>query len=203
MITQEQGFEPISGCEEWKSIHPDDLWVYNKLILATKLGYECGPAGVKVPRAAEWLVRPCMNLNGMGVGARKEFIYDDTDHLAPSDFWCTQFHGEHLSVDFHWGTPSLVVKGVRDEQDPLWRWRMWYKVERLIFLPEVLQNLSGSYEWINCEFIGEKLIEVHFRRNADFRYGNSIAIPVWDGEERKDMRFVEDPDYKRKGFYIN
>ena len=79
---------------------------------------------------------------------------------------------------------------------------MWYKVERLVFFPDILQNLSGNYEWINCEFIGGKLIEVHFRRNPDFRYGNSMAIPVWEGEEIKDISYVEDGDFKRKGFYI-
>ena len=199
----EQGFNPPSGVEEWSQIHSDDLWVYNKLILSTKLGYDCGPAGMDVPQSGEYIVRPCMNLMGMGIGARKQYIERSTDELPCSYFWCRQFQGEHISVDFHNRQPELIVKGLRDEQDPLYKWRMWYKVERLIFFPEVLQNLSGNYEWINCEFIDGNLIEVHFRRNADFRYGNSIAIPVWDGEERKDLTYVEDPDYRRRGFYIN
>ena len=199
----EQAFEPPSERVEWNQIHPDDLWVYNKLILSTKLGYDCGPAGMNVPQSGEYIVRPNMNLMGMGISARKEFIKEETGHLHPGEFWCRQFHGEHLTVDFHNRQPELVVKGLRDEQDPLYKWRMWYKVERLIFFPEILQNLSGNYEWINCEFIGGNLIEVHFRRNPDFRYGNSIAIPVWDGEERNDMTYVEDKDFKRKGFYIN
>lgn len=202
MTHLEQDFEPPSGCEEWKSIHPDDLWVYNKLIIATKLGYHCGPTGVNVPQSGEYIVRPTMNLLGMGVGAERKFISSETDHLHPSLFWSEIFSGEHLSVDFHNQQPELIVKGLRDEQDPLWRWRMWYKVERLVFFPDILQNLSGNYEWINCEFIGGKLIEVHFRRNPDFRYGNSMAIPVWEGEEIKDMTYVEDGDFKRKGFYI-
>jgi hypothetical protein len=32
--------------EEFAQIHPDDLWVYNKLQLSAKLGYKCGPAGM-------------------------------------------------------------------------------------------------------------------------------------------------------------
>jgi hypothetical protein len=62
--------------------------------------------------------------------------------------------------------------------------------------------LKGDYDWINCEFIGNRLIEVHFRRNPDFRYDNSVAIPVWDDEEIENMRFIEDSDYLRKGFYV-
>jgi hypothetical protein len=47
---------------------------------------------------------------------------------------------------------------------------------------------------------------VHFRRNPDFRYGNSIAIPVWEKEEIKkidNFRFIQDRDFLRKGFYID
>ncbi len=65
-----------------------------------------------------------------------------------------------------------------------------------------MKNLKGNYEWINCEFIENHLIEVHFRRNPDFRYNNDIAIPVWDDEKYENMTFVEDNDYLRRGFYI-
>jgi len=36
--------------EEWNFIHNEDLWVYNKLFLSRVLEYNCGPAGVSVPR---------------------------------------------------------------------------------------------------------------------------------------------------------
>jgi len=74
-----------------------------------------------------------------------------------------------------------------------------------IEFPEILKNLKGDYEWINCEFIGNHLIEVHFRRNPDFRYGNSVAIPVWNDQEVEndtDYEFVSDSDFLRKGFLI-
>jgi len=76
------------------------------------------------------------------------------------------------------------------------------KINLEIKFPEILNELKGDYEWINCEFIGKKLIEVHFRQNPDFRYNNSVAIPVWDHENEENMQFIEDPDYFRKGFYI-
>jgi hypothetical protein len=47
---------------------------------------------------------------------------------------------------------------------------------------------------------------VHFRRNPDFRYGNTVAIPVWKGEKIENIEnftFIEDEDYLREGFYIN
>ena len=49
---------------------PVPSWVYNKLTLAEKLEYVCGPAGIKVPKAGEYIIRPMMNLAGMGANAK-------------------------------------------------------------------------------------------------------------------------------------
>jgi hypothetical protein len=194
--------EPI---EEWKNIHPDDLWIYNKLILSTKLGYKCGPTGVPVPQPGNYIVRPSMNLLGMGRNARIEWLEESTDHLHPAEFWCEIFKGEHLSIDFYKKEVNLAVLGIKEENQPLYKWERWKKTKRKIGFPPILSSLIGNYDWINCEFIGKRLIEVHFRRNPDFRYGNEVAIPVWDEKstENNKYRYIEDEDYLRKGFYID
>ncbi len=196
----------LDCCDEWNSIHSDDRWVYNKLLLNQSLGHLCGPTGCPVPYSGYYIVRPCINLLGMGRFSRIEWISDITDHFHPSEFWCQIFYGDHISVDFYQRNPVLVVKGERDLNNPLYKWKKWYKIDRKIEFPQVLMSLKGNYDWINCEFIGNNLIEVHFRQNPDFRYGNSVAIPSWKGEkiEKVDnLTFVEDEDYLRKGFYID
>jgi len=192
----------LDGNDEWNSIHPSDLWVYNKLFLSRVLGYTCGPSGTTVPKSDFYIVRPSFNLLGMGRLARKEWIENHTDHIHPAEFWCEVFTGEHLSVDFHHEESELVVLGTRDSDDPYYKWKKWEKIEKKVEFPEILKNLKGNYEYINCEFIGNKLIEVHFRQNPDFRYNNSVAIPVWDNEKIDNMTFIEDIDYCRKGFYV-
>lgn len=195
----------LEGNSEWNQIHSDDLWVYNKLILSRVLGYTCGPCGTTVPRPDFYIVRPSMNLLGMGRFARKEWIYRYTDALHPAEFWCEFFEGHHYSVDFQHQTPKLTVLGVRDDDDPLYRWKKWEKIDHVIEFPSILKNLKGNYEWINCEFIGNRLIEVHFRQNPDFRHGNSVAIPVWhdnSAEIPENYTFIEDEDYLRKGFLV-
>ena len=192
----------LDGNDEWNQIHPSDLWVYNKLFLSRVLGYTCGPVGTTVPKPDFYIVRPSFNLLGMGRFARQEYIYKYTDHFHPSEFWCEFFDGEHLSIDFQNQEAKLVVLGTRDWQNPLYKWDKWEKVERKVQFPEILKDLKGNYEWINCEFIGNKLLEVHFRQNPDFRYDNSVAIPVWDDEKIENMKFISDNDYLRKGFYV-
>lgn len=196
----------LNSKDEWAIIHENDLWVYNKLILSMKSGHLCGPTGVPVPYKGYYVVRPMFNLLGMGRNARIEWIRDSTDHFHPSEFWCEVFRGEHLSVDFYKKEPRLIIKGERAFSDPLYKWKKWEKVDRNVKFPTILNNLEGNYDWINCEFINGNLIEVHFRQNPDFRYDNSIAYPIWKGEEVKDIKnhtYIEDGDYLRKGFYVN
>ena len=192
----------LEGNDEWNHIHSQDLWVYNKLFLSRVLGYTCGPVGTTVPKPDFYIVRPMMNLLGMGRFARQEWIEKYTDIFHPGEFWCEIFEGEHLSVDFYHQKAELVVLGTRDSKEPYYKWKKWEKIDQNIDFPKILQNLKGDYDWINCEFIDKKLIEVHFRRNPDFRYNNSIAIPVWDDEKIENMQFIQDSDYLRKGFYI-
>jgi hypothetical protein len=197
--------------EEWNQIHIHDLWVYNKLFLSRVLGYNCGPFGTSVPNPDYYIIRPSINLMGMGRSARKRFIFPQTEEyfddyeMNPAEFWCEIFEGEHLSVDFQNQESKLVVLGTRESEDIYYKWKKWEKVNRKIEFPPILKDLKGNYEWINCEFIGDKLIEVHFRRNPDFIYGNSVAIPIWEGESMKpygDYKFVESEDNKRIGFLI-
>jgi hypothetical protein len=146
---------------------------------------------------------------GMGRFARKEWIEDTTEHFHPSEFWCEIFQGPHLSVDFHEKKSKLVVLGEKTANDLLYKWRKWTKIDVEVDFPLILCDLVGNYEWINCEFIGNKLIEVQFRQNPDFRYKNSVAVPIWEKKINKNIkgyRFIEDLEYdtyKRKGFYVD
>jgi len=196
----------LDSKDEWNSINPSDLWVYNKLFLSRILGYNCGPIGVPVPKSDFYIIRPSFNLLGMGRFARKEWINNSTEHYHPSEFWCEIFDGPHLSVDFKNKQSELVVLGTRDKQNPLYKWSKWEKINQEIKFPKILNQLQGDYEYINCEFIGNKLIEVHFRQNPDFRYGNNVAIPVWDDQLdclNGKYKYIEDNDYLRKGFLID
>ena len=191
--------------DEWNAIHYEDLWIYNKLQLSRVLGYKCGPIGSTVPKPDFYIVRPAINFLGMGRFAEIVWIERDTEHFHPSNFWCEVFKGEHLSVDYHYQEPKLVVRGIKDENDPLYKWQKWEKIEREVEFPSILKNLKGNYDWINCEFIDGNLIEVHTRQNPNFRYGNTVAIPVWGDENEKnppDPSYIEDSGYLRKGFYL-
>lgn len=165
----------------WKNIEPDDIWVLDKLILSRKLYYKCGPVGLDVPMSGYYIVRPCVNMLGLGLGSQKLWLEKDTSHLPVGHFWCEWFEGRHLSIDYYWGKQTLAVEGHKPD-NTFTRWTHWIRVADRIKLPKILESFADKYEWINCEYIGGKLIEVHFRHNEDFEGGITHFIPVWEGE---------------------
>jgi hypothetical protein len=174
-----------SEVRSWNNCKNNDLWVFNKLFVARRSGYICGPSGVPVPSFGEYFVKPVMNIEGMGKFARKEYLEKYTDHLHPGEFWCEIFKGEHLSIDYKQGQPILSVIGTPDKKHPYQRFIKWEKIKYSIPFPKILlnENIHLKYPIINCEFIGGNLIEVHLRGNPDFAYGNTEMIPVWKDQE--------------------
>ena len=191
----------------WKNTKEEDLWIFDKLIVSRKLGYICGPVGMVVPEPGTYIVRPCVNIPGMGRDAHFHFIENDTKHLPAGHFWCEVFNGRHLSIDYRDGKQVLAVEGFRQYKDPLWRFYKWEKVNDFIPFPMAFLSLTKKYEYINIEYIGGNVIELHLRNNPDFIHGNNIAYPVWKDSpistEVQGLKYIESPDFHRKGFYID
>lgn len=166
----------------WQTIDPDDIWVMDKLILSRKLGYVCGPIGQTVPKPDWYIVRPCVNMLGLGLGAQRVWIDDDTTNLPVGHFWCEWFEGRHLSIDYTNGIQTLCVEGFKSN-NTFTQWAEWKKTDDAVQLPAILEELSSKHQQINCEFIGGSLIEVHFRRNEDFDGAINHFIPVWSGQD--------------------
>lgn len=176
--------DQISDSDVWKFIDADDLWIYDKLILSKKLGYECGPAGVAPSKEKEYIVRPCVNFRMMGRGASTMILSPSNHNQVPDGyFWCEKFTGQHISYDFRYGKQVLAVEGIKEDNGRLDRFEMWAKVNSNFNLPSILLPIAKKYEWLNVETIGGHIIEVHLRYNDDFRnHKGDIIIPVWKEE---------------------
>ena len=171
----------IGDADVFDKIAIEDLWCVDKLILAKRLGYTCGPAGIAPKTPDHYIVRPVINLKMMGVGATIEYL--TVDSIPEGYFWCEVFTGRHLSFDYNWGVQVLAVEGFRDDPKRLDRFTLWSRVRDEFKLPDVLQSVADRYEWFNVEVIGDKVIEVHFRYNDDFvNHDSNTIIPVWRDE---------------------
>lgn len=189
----------------WQNINPDHMWVLDKLILSKKMGHDCGPVGIDVNKPGKYIVRPCVNPIGLGLGSSVLYLQKDTTHLPIGYFWCEWFDGDHISIDYVNGEQVLAVQGFKTE-DTFTKWDRWSLVNKHIPLPDILREFVSYYDTLNCEFIGDKLIEVHFRRNEDFDGDVIDFIPVWEGENTNppaDYKYREYPDvHGRIGAFI-
>jgi hypothetical protein len=194
----------LTDSEAWLKTDPEDLWVYDKLILSRKLGYTCGPADVPVPYPAEYIVRPITNMLGMSIGARKRWITRDTFFLDPGTFWCEVFTGRHLTYDFVDGAQAVCYEGFLEEGS-LKKFVKWQRTKDIAQVPKFVIDLSKKYGNVNIECKGDKIIEIHLRANPDWIQHNAdVLIPRWRDTKNpgSDYRYVEDADSARIGFWI-
>ena len=206
--------------EDWEAWvkYPHHRNWFNKLWVADKLKYRCGPCGIAPSETLITVVRPIYNLNGMGVGAEVKTIEkDDWYAVPPGFFWVEKFEGRHISASYKFNSgvkaiwePISVWEGFRSEKDPLYKFNKWERLS-LEEAPKVPRELNELYDVkiINVEFIGEKIIEVHLRDTADPNYDE--LYPVWEGEEftldgYEYIPLPEDADgqlpQKRLGFFV-
>jgi hypothetical protein len=127
----------------------------------------------------------------MGRGASRVWLEQGDDHSVPDGyFWSEVLEGPHLSVDYHWGQQHLTVQGFRDDPLRLDRFSRWCRVDLDRPLPAMLHDLKYYQQWINVEYIGDQVIEVHLRYNDDFaNHDADEIIPVW-----RDQPMAQPPD---------
>jgi hypothetical protein len=197
----------ISDCDVYDSCPPQWLWIYDKLIVARRQGISAAPAGISVPAAGEYIVRPITNIRMMGRGAQRLWLEPGDDHSVPDGyFWSEILQGPHLSVDYHWGQQGLTVQGFRDDAHRLDRFSRWCRVDRDRPLPAMLHDLKYHQQWINVEYIGNRAIEIHLRYNDDFaNHDADEIIPVWRGDSMitpEGWAWYHSPAGDRLGFWI-
>lgn len=196
----------IDDKDVWAQCPVDYLWIYDKLILARKLGYSAGPAGIPVPTADWYIVRPITNIRMMSRGAKRMWLTpDDTDLVPDGYFWSEWFQGRHTSVDFHHGVQVLAVEGFRDSER-LDRFSRWCKITDQYPFPPVLGNLWQETPWVNVEYVDGKIIEVHLRWNDDFsNHSADVIYPVWRDvmyRQPTGTRWYASPSGDRLGLWV-
>lgn len=203
--------------DEW-AMAGKHRWLLDKLLLADACGYNCGPAGTPVSKPGEYVVRPCVNLLGMARGAFMAALEGDTEFLPAGTFWCEKFEGRHFTTDYD--AEGKVLRVVEAVYAPGKLHRLGKPAHWKLLEHEPRADAwSPRQQWgvdvpCNVESIGGKVVEVNFRHNQDFRWGNTVAWPVFtstieNGPQWREMppadglRYVDDPDHDRLGFWID
>ena len=218
--------------QAWEA-YPKHRWVFNKLEVALKFGYECGPACVPIKKPNHYIIRPIYNLFGQGIGAKKQFLDPKLhtegmilhEHVPPGYFWCEYLEGQHYSIDYkrkndHW-IPFSAMIGKHETEENLTRFEVWEKIEIPNFiLPDFIHEIDSEY--LNIESKDDKPFEIHLRTGNDQVWDlpmGSKVYPIWDEEtmnsksnlkfspnHESDLRFYSANGHLsdvRRGFYID
>ena len=183
----------IDDADAWY-MYPQYRWLFNKLDVAIRLGYQAGPACIPINQSGNYIVRPIYNLYGMGIGAHKLYIdisqsNDMKNHalIPPGYFWCEYFEGNHYSIDYKkvdgvW-KPYCTMIG-KTNQKVLTKFHSWIKIENIdIDIPKWVNDIN--VERLNIESIGNRIIEIHLRTGNNMMYNFPIGtkiIPIWEGD---------------------
>lgn len=173
----------MNDCDAWFKFPQHRKW-FNKLYVAEKFGYYCGPCGVEPKKSGKYIVRPIYNLSGMGLGAKVENIEaGDLSKTPAGYFWCEYIEGKQYSVTYKyennvWVSKSCFV-GENTDQN-LTKFTVW---RRTNFYPDFPSEVNGLEDvgTVNIEFKDKYPIEIHLRDTPDPDY--DIFIPIWEGEE--------------------
>jgi|AntAceMinimDraft_11_1070367.scaffolds.fasta_scaffold02743_16 hypothetical protein len=192
-MTDDQAFDEYPELRHW----------YDKLWVATQLGYLAGIE--QVPCAGHYIVRPIMNLQGCGIGAKIKF-YLNNETIPDNCFWSQIFHGDHVTIDY------TRVNGVWQQghtfqgfnsPDDLVHFSRWTRVDYKFMLPGIFKEITAPH--INIEIIGDKIIEVHLRHNTDPVMHDEF-IPIWSNDQACPTGYVRisDPEdhIDRLGFFV-
>jgi hypothetical protein len=217
--------------QAWNA-YPQYRWIFNKLDVALRCGYESGPACVPIKKKGFYIIRPIYNLRGSGIGAKKQFLDPELhteemilhQHVSPGYFWCEYLDGDHFSIDYkrengRW-IPFSAMIGIHETEDNLTRFEVWTKVKIPDFeLPLFIQEIDVEY--LNVESKGGKPFEIHLRTGNDQIWNVPIGsklYPIWDEErikEKKHLKFSPNAESDlryysanghlsdiRRGFYL-
>ena len=217
--------------QAWRS-YPQYRWVFNKLDIALRCGYDAGPACVPIQKKGFYIIRPIYNLFGQGIGAKKQFLDPKLhteemilhQHVSPGYFWCEYLEGDHFSIDYKrengcW-IPFSAMIGTHETENNLTRFEVWTKVAIPEFkLPNFIEEIDVEY--LNVESKGGKPFEIHLRTGNDQIWNlpmGSKVYPIWDEDginakkhlkfspnHESDLRYYSANGHLsdvRRGFYV-
>lgn len=195
------------NCEGWEYF-PKLRWVYNKLELSLRCGYNSGPIPILPKTSGYYCIRPIYNITGYGIYARKLWIDKDDQpsmyEIHPGEFWTEWWTGNHYSIDYVWEDkwiPVFATQG-KNNDDNLLKFESWKKIDPPdIELPKFLDELAPS-KVLNIEFKDAKILEIHLRLGNVFGDWHNIddnaniLVVAWQDKYIKDANKMKEQGYK-------
>jgi len=162
-------------------LYPKYNIVYNKLEIAKFQNLNCNPLPI-LPNKYPIIIKPIINLLGMGLNAKKIKTEKQLDkYLTSGFFWCEYLDGKHYSWDLILKEGKIIYyttfQGYKKTFGTFSKWieekrEMIDIIEKMI--EYYLSDFTGS---VNIETLNDKIIEVHLRL-GDIDFSNDEIIKL-------------------------
>lgn len=156
--------------------YPDYNFIYYKDYIANSQGVKNGK---QIPENFPVIIRPVINLSGMGKNAR--ICHNKKDfNISKDEFWCELLEGDHISLDIFYNKYGfldiIAFRGVPCESFTFKFWEYLPNFEIPLKIKKFIhKNLVDYKGIINIEMIGDKIIECHLRM-GDINYFQSKEL---------------------------
>lgn len=148
----------IFDYQSYPLIPEADRWIFNKLQLAERLGYECGPIGTVAP-FGDYCVRPIYSMLGEATGGFYKITIDAIKpHINEPHgyFWCEWFDGDHMWTQYINDVPAHASRNRVDPTTNVLSSVSFDLVNDAIVMPDFLKGIS---RYMLIEAIGDNIIE--------------------------------------------
>ncbi len=153
--------------------YKDYTYLYNKKWVADSQNVGCG-TNRQVPNKFPVIVRPMINLYGMGKGTYYVTNYEQSSKISNKDFWEEILHGNHVSVDVfkndHGILGTVAFLGIPADLFKFIYWEYLPDYQLPLKVTQwISKNMKSFIGVFNLELIGDKIIECHLRM-GDLNY---------------------------------
>lgn len=142
----------------YNQVPKKDRWIFNKLEICERFGYEpYGPCGALMP-AGTYCIRPIINLRGMGQGGfSKKTVREGAAINKPGYVWTQWETGMRSWVEYVNDEISSALKQVGwDEHMQLERY-VEQPRDKAHQLPDILKGIS---RYMLVEYLGDTVIDI-------------------------------------------
>jgi hypothetical protein len=163
------------------TLYPKYNIVYNKLEIAKFQNLNCNPLPI-LPNKYPIIIKPIINLLGMGLNAKKIKTEKQLDkYLTSGFFWCEYLDGKHYSWDLIIREGKIIYyttfQGYKKTFGTFSKW-IEEKREMIEIIEKIIEyyliDFTGS---VNIETLNDKIIEVHLRL-GDIDFSNDEIIKL-------------------------
>lgn len=168
-LSNSETFPMLLTDEEVYLARPDKRWIYDKYYFLKRTDNEVYDLSIETPEIFPCIVKPRINLMGMGKGAYKANSIDDIKET--NGFIAQPFvSGTHLSTDFVFWNGELVDHySFECHKDENGSFNLFEStVEYSLGAAVTARIISDDYCIVNVETIDSQVIEAQFRPSMQF-----------------------------------